>query len=69
METIFQVPNLQVMTAVDCPSSFNLIDLKDIYTFFTVQGYPPGSQILKQILSYNYLPATKVDAAIQATTY
>eukprot|EP00957_Ditylum_brightwellii_P002417 185858-Ditylum_brightwellii.AAC.1 len=69
MEAIFQVPNFQGMSAVDYPSSFNLMDLKDIYKLFTVQGYPPGSQILMRILPYNYLPATKVDAAIQAIAY
>eukprot|EP00957_Ditylum_brightwellii_P173932 13241607-Ditylum_brightwellii.AAC.1 len=57
------------MSAVDCPSSFNLMGLKYIYKFFTVQGYPPGSQILMQILPYNYLRATKADAAIQTTVY
>eukprot|EP00957_Ditylum_brightwellii_P088288 6725723-Ditylum_brightwellii.AAC.1 len=56
MEIIFQVPNLQGMSVVDCPSNFNLIDLKDIYKSFT-------------IIPYNYLPATKADAAIQATVY
>eukprot|EP00957_Ditylum_brightwellii_P021022 1584462-Ditylum_brightwellii.AAC.1 len=69
MEAIFQVPNLQGMAAVDCPSSFNRVDLNNIYKFFTVQGYPPGSQILIQILPYNYSPVTKSDTAIQATVY
>eukprot|EP00957_Ditylum_brightwellii_P035141 2664891-Ditylum_brightwellii.AAC.1 len=45
------------------------MDLKDIYKFFTVQGYPPCSQILMQIFPYNYLPATNADAAIQVTAY
>eukprot|EP00957_Ditylum_brightwellii_P025603 1934730-Ditylum_brightwellii.AAC.1 len=69
MEAIFQVPNLQGMLAVDCPSSFNLMALKDIYKYFTVQGYPPGSQIFMWILSYDYLPATKADAAVQTSIY
>eukprot|EP00957_Ditylum_brightwellii_P050804 3852165-Ditylum_brightwellii.AAC.1 len=41
------------------------MDLKDIYKFFTVQGYPPGAQILIWTLPYNCLPETKADAAIQ----
>eukprot|EP00957_Ditylum_brightwellii_P090767 6912281-Ditylum_brightwellii.AAC.1 len=57
------------MSAVDCPSSFNLMDLQDIYKFFTVRGDPPCFQILVRILPCDYLPATKVDASIQATAY
>eukprot|EP00957_Ditylum_brightwellii_P020100 1516525-Ditylum_brightwellii.AAC.1 len=69
MEATFQVPNLQGMSAVDSPSSFNLMDLKDIYKFFTVQGCLPGSQILTHILPYYYLPAARADVAIQTTMY
>ena len=45
------------------------MDLKDIYMFFTVQGYPPGLQVLSWILPFDYLPSTKDDVAIQDKAY
>eukprot|EP00957_Ditylum_brightwellii_P092336 7030209-Ditylum_brightwellii.AAC.1 len=44
MPSISQVPNLDKITTLNCPSHFNLMDLKGIYKLFTVQGYPPGLQ-------------------------
>eukprot|EP00957_Ditylum_brightwellii_P006591 499948-Ditylum_brightwellii.AAC.1 len=69
MTAIFQVPDLEGYTSMNCPLSYDSMDLNNIYKFFAVQRYMTDLQTLMQTIPFDYLPTTKDDIAIQTLAY
>eukprot|EP00957_Ditylum_brightwellii_P089008 6778009-Ditylum_brightwellii.AAC.1 len=69
MTDIIKVPDLKGFAPVSCPSNYDMIDLKNIYTFFMGQSYMTCLQIVMQIIPYDNLPLTKDVIANQMLAY